>query len=64
MLSSVFVYASDCWAIKKNGFCRIDEFEMACWKSMFRILSIAGRTNQSIQTQLIIKDQLTTTIKC
>ena len=44
----VVVYGCESWTIKKVEHCRIDAFELWCWRRHLRVLSAARRSNQSI----------------
>lgn len=52
LVFSVFMYASECWIIKKVDLRRIDSFEMTCWRRMLRIPWTARRTNQSKELKI------------
>ena len=45
---SVVMYGHESWTIKKAECCRIDAFEMWCWRILFRVPWTARRSNQSI----------------
>ena len=42
------MYGHESWTIKKAECCRIDAFEMWCWRILFRVPWTARRSNQSI----------------
>ena len=42
------MYGCESWTIKKAECCRIDAFEMWCWRILFRVPWTARRSNQSI----------------
>ena len=44
----VVMYRHESWTIKKAECCRIDAFEMWCWRILFRVPWTARRSNQSI----------------
>ena len=44
----VVMYGCESWTIKKAECCRIDAFEMWCWRILFRVPWTARRSNQSI----------------
>ena len=47
MVFPVVMYGCESWTIKKAE-CRIDAFELWCWRRLFRVLWTARRSNQSI----------------
>ena len=44
----VLMYGCEGWTIKKAEHCRIDAFELWCWRRLLRALWTAKRSNQSI----------------
>ena len=46
------MYGCESWIIKKAEHQRIDAFELWCWRRVFRVLWIAGRSNQSILKEI------------
>ena len=46
------MYRCESWTIEKAECQRIDAFEMWCWKRLFRVPWIAGRSNQSILKEI------------
>ena len=44
----IVMYGCESWTIKKVEHCRIDAFELWCWRRHLRVLSAARRSNQSI----------------
>ena len=48
MVFPVVMYGCESWTIKKVEHCRIDAFELWCWRRHLRVLSAARRSNQSI----------------
>ena len=44
----VVMYGCEDWAIKKAEHCRIDVFELCCWRRLLRVPWAARRSNQSI----------------
>ena len=48
MVSSVVMYGWESWTIKKAEHCRIDAFELWCWRRLLRVPWTARRSNQSI----------------
>ena len=47
MVFPVVIYGCKSWTIKKAECCRIDAFELWCWKRLLRVPWTARRTNQS-----------------
>ena len=52
MVSPVFVYECESWAIKKAEHCRNDAFELRCWRRLAKVPWIARRSNQSILKEI------------
>ena len=52
MVFPVGMYGCESWTIKKAECRRIDAFELWCWKRLFRVPWIAGRSNQSILKEI------------
>ena len=52
MFFPVVMYGCESWTIKKAEHCRIDAFELWCWRRLLRVPWTARRSNQSI-----LKDQ-------
>ena len=48
MVFPVVMYGCESWTIKKAEHCRIDAFELWCWRRLFRIPCTARRSNQFI----------------
>ena len=48
MVFPVVVYPCESWTVKKGEHWRIDAFQLWCWRRLLRVLSTAGRSNQSI----------------
>ena len=44
----VVLYGCESWTIKKAEHCRIDAFELWCWKRLLRVRRTARRSSQSI----------------
>ena len=44
---TVVMYGYESWIITKVECCRIDAFELWCWRRLFRVPWIARRSNQS-----------------
>ena len=66
MVFPVVMYGCESWTVKKSE-CRIDVFELWCWRGLLRVPWMARRSNQSILkeispgcllVQLILKLQL------
>ena len=52
MVFPVVMYGCESWTIKKAERCRIDAFELCCWRRLFRVPWIARRSNQSILKEI------------
>ena len=48
----VVMYGCESWTIKKAERQRIDVFELWCWRRIWRVLSTARRSNQSILKEI------------
>ena len=48
MVFLVVMYGCESWAVKKAEHCRIDAFELWCWRRLLRVTWTARRSNQSI----------------
>ena len=48
MVFPVVMYGCESWTIKKAEHCRIDAFELWCWRRLFRVPWTARRSNHSI----------------
>ena len=48
MVFPVVMYGCESWTIEKAECCRIDAFELWCWRRPLRVLWTARRSNQSI----------------
>ena len=44
----VLMYGCESWIVKKAECCRIDAFELRCWRRLLRVPWTASRFNQSI----------------
>ena len=51
MVSPVVMYGCECWTIKKAE-CRIDAFELWCWRRLLRVPWITRRSNVSIPKEI------------
>ena len=49
---TVVMYGCESWTIKKAECCRIDAFELWCWKRLLRVSWTARRSNQSILKEI------------
>ena len=47
MIFLVVMYGCESWTIKKVERCRIDVFELWCWRKLLRVPRTARRSNQS-----------------
>ena len=52
MVFPVVMYGWESWTIKKAERCRIDAFELWCWRRFLRIPWTARRFNQSILKEI------------
>ena len=52
ILFPVVMYGCNSWTIKKAEHQRIDAFELWCWRRLLRVHWTAGRSNQSILTEI------------
>ena len=52
MVFSVVMYGCESWSIKKAEHCRIDAFELWCWRRLLRVPWTARRSNQSILKEI------------
>ena len=48
MVFPVVMYGCESWTTKKAEHCRIDAFELWCWRRLLRVPWTARRSNQSI----------------
>ena len=48
MVFPVVMYGCESWTIKKIEHCRIDAFELWCWRRLLRVPCTARRSNQFI----------------
>ena len=52
MVFLVVTYGCESWTIKKAECCRIDTFELWCWRRLLRVPWTASRSNQSILKEI------------
>ena len=52
MVFPVIMYGCESWTIKKVEHCRIDAFELWCWRRLSRVPWTARRSNQSILKEI------------
>ena len=52
MVFPVVMYRCESWTIKKAECCRIDAFEMWCWRRLLRVPWTSRRSNQSILKEI------------
>ena len=52
MVFPVVMYGCENWTIKKAEHCRIDAFELWCWRRLLRVPWTARRSNQSILKEI------------
>ena len=55
MVFSVVMYGCESWTIQKVECCRIDAFELWCWRRLLRALWTARRSNPSILKEIILE---------
>ena len=48
----VVMYGCESWTIKKAECCRIDAFELWCWKRLFRVPWTTRRLKQSVLKEI------------
>ena len=58
MVFPVVIYGCESWTIKKVECCRIDAFELWCWRRLLRVPWTARRSNQSILKEISPKYSL------
>ena len=58
MVFPVVMCGCDRWTIKKADHCRIDAFELWCWRRLLRVPWTARRSNQSILKEIVPKYSL------
>ena len=52
MFFPVVVYGCESWTVKKAECCRIDAFELWCWRRLLRVPWTARRSNQSVVKEI------------
>jgi len=52
MVFPVVMYGCESWTIKKAEHCRIDAFELWCWRRLLRVPWTARRSNQFILKEI------------
>ena len=52
MVFPVVIYGCESWTVKKAECCRIDAFELWCWRRLLRVRWTARRSNQSILKEI------------
>ena len=52
MVFPVVMYGCESWTVKKAERCRIDAFELWCWRRLLRVPWTARRSNQSILKEI------------
>ena len=52
MVFPVVMYGCDSWTVKKAECCRIDAFELWCWRRLLRVPWTERRSNQSILKEI------------
>ena len=52
MIFPVVMYGCESWTVKKAERCRIDAFDVWCWRRLLRVPWTARRSNQSILKEI------------
>ena len=52
MVFPVVMYGCESWTVKKAERCRIDAFELRCWRRLLRVPWTATRSSQSILKEI------------
>ena len=52
MVFPVVMYGCEIWTVKKAEHCRIDAFELCCWRRLLRVPWTVRRSNQSIVKEI------------
>ena len=52
MVFPMVMYGCESWTVKKAECCRIDAFELWCWRKLLRVPWTARRSNQSILKEI------------
>ena len=52
MVFPVVMYGCESWTVRKAERCRIDTFEVWCWRRLLRVPWTARRSNQSILKEI------------
>ena len=52
MVFPVVMYGCESWTVRKAECCRIDAFEVWCWRRLLRVPWAARRSNQSILKEI------------
>ena len=52
MVFPVVMYGCESWTVKKAERCRVDAFELWCWRRLLRVPWTARRSNQSILKEI------------
>ena len=52
MVFPVVMYGCESWTVKKAECCRVDAFELWCWRRLLRVPWTARRSNQSILKEI------------
>ena len=52
MVFPVVMYGCESWTVKKAEHCRLDAFELWCWRRLYRVPWTARRSNQSILKEI------------
>ena len=52
MVFPVVMYGCENWTVKKAEHCRVDAFELWCWRRLLRVPWTARRSNQSILKEI------------
>ena len=52
MVFPMVMYGCESWTLKKSECCRIDAFELRCWRRLLRVPWTGGRFKQSILKEI------------
>ena len=52
MVFPAVMYGCESWTVKKAEHCRIDAFELWCWRRLLRVPRTARRSNQSVLKEI------------
>ena len=58
MVFPLVMYGCESWTVKKAEHCRIDAFELWCWRRLLRVHYTARRSDQSILKEINPEESL------